>query len=111
QPRAGAAGVWIVGNGFGFGGVSAGPIIPFPPDRRELAARTRHPGVVWDVVAGKELKQFKGHQGEVTTLGLAPDGKTLASGSKDTTILLWDVGSLKTAPRSPVELSAREVEA
>ncbi len=66
---------------------------------------------IWDLVTGKELKQFKGHQGEVTTLSLAADGKTLASGSKDTTILIWDISALKAAPPTLAELSSKDVEA
>jgi WD40 repeat protein len=43
---------------------------------------------------GKELARFKGQQGAVETLTFAPDGKSLASGSEDTTGLIWDLTGL-----------------
>src|SRR5262249_34353448 len=49
---------------------------------------------VWDVTAGKEVSQFKGHTGRVETVAFAPDGKAIASGSTDTTILVWDAATL-----------------
>ncbi|MCI0464092.1 MAG: WD40 repeat domain-containing protein [Gemmataceae bacterium] len=36
-----------------------------------------------------ELRQLRGHGGAVTCLALAPDGRLLASGSKDGTVRLW----------------------
>jgi WD40 repeat protein len=41
----------------------------------------------------KELKTFAGHEDRVTALAFAPDGKTLASGSRDSTIRLWDLAT------------------
>jgi predicted methyltransferase len=38
---------------------------------------------------------FKGHTSYVSSVVYSPDGKTLASGSLDTTIMLWDVASGK----------------
>jgi WD40 repeat protein len=46
---------------------------------------------VWHVASGKELQAFKGHTGSITSIALAPDGKTVASASADTTALLWDL--------------------
>jgi hypothetical protein len=62
------------------------------------------------VVNAKELTRLKGHQGEVTALAFAPDGKTLVSGSADFTLLVWDVSHLdKPAPM--LELPPKKLDA
>jgi WD40 repeat protein len=58
-------------------------------DRREAVIQ------VYSVDAGKLLVELRGHKKWVTALALSPDGRTLASGGWDTTILLWDVGRLR----------------
>jgi COMPASS component SWD3 len=49
---------------------------------------------LWDVATGKGPREVQGHQDVLTSLAFSPDGKTLASGSSDTTILIWDVAQL-----------------
>ncbi|MEH2151563.1 nSTAND1 domain-containing NTPase, partial [Nostoc sp.] len=42
-----------------------------------------------------EVNTLEGHSREVNSVGFSPDGKTLASGSEDKTIKLWDVSTGK----------------
>jgi hypothetical protein len=88
------------------------PGIAVSPDGR-LLAQAQRGGVVgvWETSTGKLVGRLKGHRGRVTALAFAPDGKTLASGSADTTTLIWDVATLAPRPQPPArKLSAREVE-
>lgn len=46
---------------------------------------------IWDAQTGAHLRTLKGHSRMVYTVTFSPDGKTLASGSRDGTLLLWDL--------------------
>ena len=78
-------------------GLSAPPA--FSPDGKLLAFATTagfgpqaHGAITLvDWSTGKPAGGFKGHSAPVACLAFAQDGKTLASGSYDTTVLLWDV--------------------
>lgn len=49
-----------------------------------------NPIALWDIERGRTLGILSGHTEPVETLVFSHDGKTLASGSDDGTVLLWD---------------------
>jgi hypothetical protein len=76
--------------------------LAFSPDGRMLASSgndyATHAIYLWETVSGKERARFQG-QGigvtsaslDVTSLSFTADGRRLASGSIDSTILIWDM--------------------
>src|SRR5207302_477594 len=46
---------------------------------------------LWEVASGQVRAQFEGHTGQVSALAFSPDDNTLATGSGDTTVLIWDL--------------------
>jgi RNA polymerase sigma factor (sigma-70 family) len=46
---------------------------------------------LWNVKTGTVLAVLRGHTAQVFSVAFSPDGKTLASGSRDQTVKLWNV--------------------
>jgi len=76
--------------------------VAFTPDGKRLvsggspeAYEDTYPGEVriWDGRDGKELACLLGHRRRVTALAVSADGKTVASGSTDRLVKLWDLAS------------------
>jgi WD40 repeat protein len=66
-------------------------VLAFSPDGRILATASDGTLHGWELSTGKKLFQLGKHEGPVTCLTFAKGGKTLVSGSWDTTLLIWDV--------------------
>jgi WD40 repeat protein len=60
----------------------------------ELRATGGATGMIklWNVATGKLLAAFQGHTGDIRSLALSRDGRTLASGGDE--VKLWDVGKV-----------------
>jgi WD40 repeat protein/tRNA A-37 threonylcarbamoyl transferase component Bud32 len=51
--------------------------------------------ILWDVAAQAEGRRLNGHSNSIWALAFSPDGKTIASGSIDQTVKLWDLATGK----------------
>jgi WD40 repeat protein len=52
-----------------------------------------HNAVLAAMEVNEELRTLVGHREKVTTVGVAPDGRTAVTGSQDRMVLLWDLDS------------------
>jgi RNA polymerase sigma factor (sigma-70 family) len=68
----------------------------FTGDSKHVWAGDQNDIVKWDLQKNERQTVLKGHTSFVFTLVLSPDGQTLASGSQDHTIRLWDLATGKS---------------
>jgi serine/threonine protein kinase len=80
------------------GHTEAVSVMAFSPDGKRLAAAAGPWLRLWDTTTGKELTTaWKPHDGgPVYDLAFAPDGKLLATGSRD--VRLWELDPIKKQP-------------
>ena len=80
--------------------------VKFSPDGKTVAASEGDTEVphtqdmpcqirIWDAQSHAEIRTLRGHSNSIPALAFSPDGKTLASGSMDQTVKLWDAATGK----------------
>lgn len=52
-----------------------------------------------DLDTGEELARLYGHDADITSSAVSPDGCRIASGALDNTVRVWDVADLEPSPR------------
>jgi RNA polymerase sigma factor (sigma-70 family) len=67
------------------------------PDGKSVVTVGETPRL-WEVATGKVRARLRGHADTVWTAAFSPDGRWLATGSQDTTVLIWDVRNLNGGP-------------
>jgi WD40 repeat protein len=85
-------------------GAVTGPMA-FSPDGRRLVTASAEALQVWDSFTGRELRRWgiaDAPRGQpiANVLAISTDGKTLASGHTDGTILLWPLPTTESPPRA-----------
>ena len=60
---------------------------------------------IWSVQTGQLLDELSGHEGPVSSLGFAPNGSVLVSGSWDRTVRIWSVFA-RTQTSEPLQLQS-----
>jgi RNA polymerase sigma factor (sigma-70 family) len=83
-------------------------VLRFSPDGRWLAWGGGSSGDaeseavhLWDVWRGETVRPLMGHDQSVAGLAFAPDGRSLASCSWDTTLLIWDFAGVAARQAQP----------
>jgi hypothetical protein len=85
--------------------------VVFTPDGRyaiSAGVRSGHMIRMWEIATGKEVRMFHGHTNSIVRLSISADGKTLASGSWDSTARTWNV---ETGEQTALFRHGREVSA
>jgi WD40 repeat protein len=67
--------------------------LAFSPDGWTLAAASGYGVKMWDLATCTECLEIGGHRGWISSVTYSPDGRTLATGSRDQSTRLWDAAT------------------
>jgi RNA polymerase sigma factor (sigma-70 family) len=79
---------WVIGR-------SHAEPAAFSPDGRVFATPGAGGIVLYETASGRPRLRLAGHLQQVTGLAFTPDGRTLVSSSRDSTVLIWDATGLR----------------
>jgi WD40 repeat protein len=71
--------------------------VTFSPNSQFVAVGTHdwndlNPTVhIFELQTGREVRMLRGHRGPISAIAFTPDGKRVATGSSDCTVLVWDL--------------------
>ena len=82
----------------------SGPVV-FSPDGTTLVSGLWQNVKLWDLATETNTFTLEGHTEEIHSLSFSPDGQTFASGSRDGTILLWDMQLLQPRPHTLIKVA------
>ncbi len=83
----------------------------FSPDGTIFATTWARWVRLFDMSTGDIIATLEGHNDAIFSVVFSPDGRTLASGSRDGTILMWDLQRLHSAPHILKQVSGIEQKA
>jgi len=75
------------------GGIGDHPSLAVTPDSKTLATPNRHGVLFTDLTTGKRIERFPGPQTNVSAIAYTPSGKTLAAGTGDGRVYIYDLAT------------------
>lgn len=64
------------------------------PNKDIIVSASKEMVIVWDIERGVQLASLEGHNGLVCAVAVTSNGDRIASGSRDTSIKIWDTKSM-----------------
>lgn len=87
-----------------------GELLALSPDNKYVILGGNKNFTMFDAESGEYLKVFKGHTGYISDIKFAPDSKTIASGARDSTVLLWDTETAEVIKKLDFDNQVEDVD-